>query len=153
MSKLSAFFLCALFGALVVHPAVGQQNRSLADRVMAYVADQEIRYVRQSTGLSASQCFTDSDLVAFRDQHRAQKIAEALSRSSELKEIVTSFRVLAPDQRDVLLVKVRLVARPTWREVGFIDPRGRFQTEAGHSADLLVAASIADLIAGSLAGS
>lgn len=43
--------------------------------------------------------------------------------------------------------KARQTARPTWREMGFIDRQGRGQTEAGHEAELMIARAIADAFA------
>jgi hypothetical protein len=110
------------------------------------VKEQQMRYVRESTGTGGDQCFTDDDLTQLLREGRPQKVASALSSDVRFLAIVEAIRALTKDEQSDLLAKARSVGRPTWREMGFIDPQGRGTTEAGREAEALLAKSIINLV-------
>jgi hypothetical protein len=66
--------------------------------------------------------------------------------------VAAAIRTLSREQLADAMRTARRSARPTWREMGFIDRQGRGQTEAGHEAELMIAAAIIDAFAAEVGG-
>lgn len=105
------------------------------------------RSVKKSTGTLAHECFTDRDLASFRAAEIPQQIVERLRNAPDFAAVARMLKALPVEQRAATMRKARLTARPTWREMGFIDRAGRGQTEAGHEAELMIARAIVDAFA------
>lgn len=129
-----------------------RQNRTPGQMLTDVVRWQQLRAVRESTGELRGQCFTDDDLDAFRSRNVPAQIVERLTRAPEFGLIADALRTLPRDQRAEAYRAARTPARPTWREMGFIDPLGRGQTEAGQRGERLVAAAIVDAIEAQVGG-
>jgi hypothetical protein len=111
------------------------------------VVRQEHKHVRESYGEWREQCFTDEDFAAFRVAATPRRIVERLKQAPDFVELADALRALPPDQRAAAYQAARQLARPTWRQMGFIDRQGRGQTEAGHAAELQIAAAIVEAFA------
>ena len=105
---------------------------------------QQVLEVRQSVGELDFQCFTDSDLQVFIARDRPRRVVGALRTAPDFREIAQALRSLPSAERTSVFEAARTIARPTWASIGFVDPQGRGQTEAGHRADLMLAAAITD---------
>jgi hypothetical protein len=64
--------------------------------------------------------------------------------------IAAALKTLPHDRLLLEFESARGIARPTWRQMGFIDRKGRGQTQAGHRAGLMIAAAIVDAFAAEL---
>ena len=105
---------------------------------------QQQKHIRKSIGELANECFTDADFAAFRAGDIPRQIVTGLRKTEDFKVIAAELRKLSPDRLTEAVSQVRRIARPTWRQMGFIDREGRGQTEAGHQAELMIAAAIVD---------
>lgn len=108
---------------------------------------QERKHVRESFGELRGQCFTDEDFAAFKAAGTPRRIVERLRRAPDFAELADALRTLSSDEREAAYSAARRLARPTWRSMGFVDRQGRGQTEAGHAAELQIAAAIVDAFA------
>jgi hypothetical protein len=122
-----------------------RENRTPLGMVSDLVRWQQEKNVKESTG--ESDCFTDRDLADFRAARIQKEVVIRLRQDADFEVIVAALRTLPPETLVQGLRDARQVARPTWRQMGFIDRDGRGQTEAGHSADVLVAEAIVDALA------
>lgn len=111
---------------------------------------QQDRHVRASTGLSASECFTDDDLAAFRRARIPERIVANLKKAPDFQTVAAALRAFPSDRRADVLSTSRLIARPEWAVLGFIDPEGGSQTRAGHVADRAIAIAITDAFAAAI---
>jgi hypothetical protein len=109
---------------------------------------QQRRNVRTSTGELAHECFTDRDFASFKAARTPEQIVKRLKAAPDFAAVAAALRTLTPVRLAETMRTVRQTARPTWREMGFIDRQGRGQTEAGHQAELMIAAAIVDAFAG-----
>lgn len=105
---------------------------------------QQLKHVKQSTGEMAHEAFTDLDYEAFRAADVPQQIVSRLKGADDFAIVAAALRALPSERLAAGLLSARRIARPTWRQMGFIDAEGRGQTEAGHFADLSVADAIAN---------
>src|SRR5262249_53268817 len=103
--------------------------------------------VRESVGEQRGECFTDDDFATFTAAATPKRIAERPQKAPDFVEGANALRPLPADQPVGADRSARQVARPTWRQMGFVDRLGRGQTEAGHLAELQIAAAIVDAFA------
>jgi hypothetical protein len=122
-------------------------GRTPEQMLLDVVQFQQRRHVRASVGESADQCFTDRDLASFTARGTPERIVERLKRAPDFAEVAAALRTLPPARLADAMRAASQQARPTWREMGFIDPEGRGQTEAGHRGELLISAAIVDAFA------
>ena len=107
---------------------------------------QQRKYVRTSTGELAHECFTDVDFESFKAAGTPQKIVERLKTAKDFEVIAEALRTLPGVRFNEVINGAKQLARPPWRQMGFIDREGRGQTEAGHKAELMIAAAIAVIL-------
>jgi hypothetical protein len=119
-----------------------RMNRSPEEMLVDVIRWQQHMEVKESIGELDFQCFTDSDLKAFMARDRPRIVADLLRSAPDFSEIVQALRSLPSAERVSAFETARVIARPTWETMGFVDPQGRGQTEAGHRADLMLAAAI-----------
>lgn len=152
MSRLSGFIRVAVFlvfaGALVsassaqvVPKGTGVAN---AEALTELILSIQKRYVRESSGERASQCFTDIDLNNFHSTDVPKTIANDLRRDNKFLAIVRSIQNLNSPQRTELLDKAASTYQPTWAQLGKIDRRG--QTDAGQQAQKEIADTVVGLV-------
>lgn len=127
-----------------------RQNRTPPEMLTDVVRWQQRLHVRESTGELASECFTDVDFAAFRRANVPGQVVTQIKAAADFGVITAALRALPRGEQMTALRAARQVARPTWREMGYIDRQGRGQTEAGHAADLQIARAITDAFAGEL---
>lgn len=116
---------------------------SQPDALITLIRSYQRRYVRESFGTSADQCFTDVDLVSYRKDRRIDQIVKELSGSRRISAIVSELKAMSVVQQEEVLDKAGSTFRPTWAQLGKIDRAG--QTEAGQIAEREIAEAIAGL--------
>ena len=127
-----------------------RQGRTPEQTLLDLVQFHQRKSVRTSTGEMAQDCFTDRDFDAFKRAGTPAEIAKRLRQAPDFAVVAGALRTLPPDRLAETLRMVRQTARPTWRQMGFIDRQGRGQTEAGHEAELMIAIAIVDAFAAEL---
>jgi hypothetical protein len=105
-------------------------------------------YVRESRGERGTECFTDVNLEEFHKSNMVKKITDDLRNDTTFQAAMQTLRALPPAQRDELLQRAKLTYKPTWAQLGKIDPKG--QTEAGQQAEKEIAEAITKLARESL---
>jgi hypothetical protein len=143
--------MALLIAAPVVNPILRAQNQP-SEKLIDLIKREQTKNVKKSTGTMAYQCFTDEDLARFHASGRAKKIVEGLKMDPQFKTTVAAIRDLPEAARIELLAKARKFAQPTWAQLGYIDPEGAGQTEAGQKAQLEIAAAITEAAQGVLQG-
>jgi hypothetical protein len=101
------------------------------------------KYVRESFGTRADQCFTDDDLATFHKNKTVEKIVKDLSGSTRMNAILSELKSIPVVQREEVLDKASSTFKPTWAQLGKIDRAG--QTEAGQTAEREIAEAITSL--------
>ena len=119
-------------------PAVSAVVRP--ERLQGVIQAEQKKYVRESYGQEAGQCFTQDDLDSFVKENRLLQIVAELRHSNDFLDLAVGIKMLAPSDRQHLLDASRGLSHPTWRELGRISPQG--QTDAGQKAELLIAGAI-----------
>ena len=127
-----------------------REGRTPEQILLDVVQFHQQRIVRTSTGELANECFTDLDFASFKAASTPEQIVTRLKQAPDFAVVVTALRTLPSERLAETLRKVRQSARPTWRVMGFIDRQGRGQTEAGHQAELMIAAAVVDAFAAGL---
>jgi hypothetical protein len=117
-------------------------NKSPEQMLADVIRWQQHVEVRKSTGEWAYECFTDVDFDAFVRAKRPEKVVEWLKTAPDFRTMVTALRSLPAEKREKVFAEARLIAHPTWRQLGFIDRSGNGQTEAGHQAERLMATAM-----------
>jgi hypothetical protein len=126
--------------------AVGTAQNRPNDKLIDLIKREHNKNVKKSTGTMAYQCFTDDDLARFRASGRAKKVVEGLKTDKEFIAVVAAIREMPEESRRELLAKARGTALPTWAQLGYIDPEGKGQTEAGQTAQLAISAAIVEAV-------
>ncbi|NOT26383.1 MAG: hypothetical protein HOP16_09820 [Acidobacteria bacterium] len=127
-----------------------RQHRTPPQMLADVVRWQQRVHVKQSTGQLAHECFTNVDLKAFEAADVPGEAATRIEKAADFRAVVSALRPLPRADLVAALHAARQIARPTWREMGYIDRQGRGQTEAGHTADLLIGAAIVGAFADAL---
>jgi hypothetical protein len=128
----------------------GSAQSRQGEELIELIKREQSKNVKKSTGTMAYQCFTDDDLVRFRESGRARRVVEGLKAGPEFEAVVAAIRDMPEAARHELLSKARNTAQPTWARLGYIDPGGRGQTEAGRTAQLAISAAIVDAVQGTV---
>jgi hypothetical protein len=108
---------------------------------------QQRKHVKGSTGELAHECFTDLDFASFKSARTPARVAARLAEAPDFHVIANALRAIPAERLVEVMRAARQKARPTWRQMGFIDRQGRGQTEAGHQAELMIADSIVNAFA------
>lgn len=108
------------------------------------IREQQRRYVRESYGIWAHQCFTDADLEQFKRDATVHRIASHLKHDRGFIAVVLNIKEMAQDARRKLLESSVKPLHPTWAQLGRITPEG--QTEAGQVAEIMIAKGIVDVV-------
>ena len=127
-----------------------RQNRTPEQMLTDLIRWQQRKYVRTSTGELAHECFTDVDFESFKAADYPRKIVSRLKMAKDFDVVAAALRTLPGDRLTEAINAAKQIARPTWRQMGFIDQQGRGQTEAGHEAELMIASAIAGAFAADL---
>ena len=117
-------------------------NRSPAQMLIDLVQNQQHKAVRASYGELAHECFTWIDFEAFVREDRPARIVERLKKASDFSELTAALRSLSPARRVAAFAEARGTARPAWRMMGYIDPSGKGNTDAGFQAEGRIAAAL-----------
>lgn len=102
------------------------------------------KYVRESYGEWAHQCFTDLDYQAFLQGKRPQLIARNLKGNRKFMEAVIALKAMPEKERVRFIEGCRRPLRPTWAQLGRISREG--QTVAGQQAELEIADAVAETV-------
>jgi len=102
------------------------------------------KYVRESYGELAHQCFTDIDYQAFTMDKRPQKIANKLKGNRKFMEAVLALKAMPEEERAQFISGCRRPLRKTWAQIGRISREG--QTVAGQRAEIDIANAVADTV-------
>jgi hypothetical protein len=100
--------------------------------------------VRESYGEAAGQNFSDQDLREFIRKEVPAQISRELKTDSEFLEVVLVIKHMDPIERQKLLNEGLNKYKRTWAQMGRIDREG--QTEAGQTAEKMIAKTIVDLV-------
>jgi hypothetical protein len=117
-------------------------------KIFDIIRDQQNFFVKESYGTDAYQCFTDDDLQNFLKKGVPQIIRDNLQKSNEYLAIIMAIKEMDAIKRQELLNHAQNSFKPTWGELGHISREG--QTDAGQTAEKLIANSIVDLTKGLL---
>jgi hypothetical protein len=114
------------------------------DKLIEIIKQQQEKNVRLSYGEEASQNFSSVDLANFVREKTTAKIAEELKGNNEFLDTVSAVKAMPPAERQKLLDRAAVTYKPTWAQLGKIDPSG--QTEAGQRAERMIAEAIVNLV-------
>jgi hypothetical protein len=114
------------------------------DKLIEIIREQQEKNVRLSYAEAASQNFSDLDLANFIKEKKPAKIAEELKRDNEFLDTVLAIKAMPATERQRLLERALTIYKPTWAQLGRIDPKG--QTEAGQKAEKVIAETIVNLV-------
>ncbi len=121
--------------------------------LLKFVKKQQHRFVRESWGEQAEECFTDLDLLALRQQIASDEVAKRIRADEEFASVVDALKKTNANERKTIFHAAMQVYRRTWREMGYIDQVNRSgQTEAGQQGDRLVGQLTIDLVRQTVAG-
>jgi hypothetical protein len=105
------------------------RTKGMASWAHTLIKSFQRKYVRESFGTNADQCFTDVDLAIFRKNKTVEKIEKELSGSRRMTAIISELKSMPIVQQEEILDKANSTFKPTWAQLGKIDCAG--QTEAG----------------------
>lgn len=114
------------------------------NQLIIIIKDQQRINVKESCGEFDYQCFTDRDLEKFKKDNIVDDLKVTLTRDNNFLEIVLAIKIMQPGERDSLLDTAARTCKPTWAQLGRISCEG--QTEAGHTAELMIAQTIVELV-------
>lgn len=135
---------------------VVSQPTQEASELISFVREQQRHFVRPS--FSETNCFTWIDLrelkmvIASDEANKLINADKLIKDDPKFKTVVESLKQLSPAQRTSAYNAALRIRRPTWREMGFIDPQGRGQTEAGQQADILIGREVVRLVREAVGG-
>lgn len=119
-------------------------NQLQSDTIFALIRSIQRRYVKESSGTNADQCFTDIDLKLFHNKQIVPKLASDLSKDKRIAIVVQELSALTSSQREELLDKAASTYKPTWAQNGRIDKSG--QTDAGQQAEREIAEAVVEVV-------
>lgn len=110
------------------------------------------KYVRDSTGTEADQCFTDDDFDEFNKQKKTAEIIGELQNDKDFIAIINAVRGMDMAKRSALLDKALSTYRKEWRLLKLnpdtASPAALLegQSKAGMKAEKLIAQTVVDLV-------
>jgi hypothetical protein len=110
------------------------------------IRDYQRREVRLSVGKMENECFTDLDLQDSVRRGRPVEVARAVRSTKRLAAVVRAVAAMPEQERVGLLLAARGFSHPTWAQQGRVTTDGSGQTNAGRSAELLLAGAIVDAL-------
>jgi hypothetical protein len=113
------------------------------DKIIDIVKGQQAIFVKESYGENANQCFTDNDLHNFMTKSIPVLVSDNLQKNNEYLAVVIALKNMDVVERQQLLKHAQGTFKPTWGELGHISREG--QTDAGQTAEKLIAKSIVEL--------
>lgn len=159
----SKFFLCFVLFLINADSIKAQDNKdpweqspiSISSRnlknnnvdptiLIKIIKTEQNRYVKESYGEAANQCFTDIDLEVFKKSNVTNKIIKELRKDKQFIKAVSTLKNKSPDEQQKLLDEAMKTYKPTWAELGAINKNG--QTDAGQKAERLIAGAVVNLI-------
>jgi hypothetical protein len=108
----------------------------------AFVRDQQHRFVRPS--FNEQDCFTWVDLGSLRERLASGEVAQLIQADADFGGVCDAVKRNSPAERDGLFNAALRIYRPTWAQLGRIDPAG--QTDAGQQADILIGQTVVGLV-------
>jgi hypothetical protein len=115
-----------------------------ADLLIQIITKQQQENVRESYGQAAGQNFSERDLKEFIQKETPKSIAEQLKTDNEFLDLILAIKRLSPSEQQKLLKRGLNTYKPTWEQIGKIDPKG--QTVSGQQAEKMIAKAIVDLV-------
>lgn len=115
-----------------------------ADLLIQIITEQQQENVRESYGEAAGQNFSERDLKDFIQKETPRNIAEQLKTDNQFLDVILAIKQMSPGERQKLLNRALNTYKPTWAQIGKIDPKG--QTDAGQQAEKMIAKAIVDLV-------
>lgn len=110
------------------------------------------KYVRDSTGTEAGQCFTDDDFDEFNKQKKTAEIVGELQNDKDFIAIINAVREMDMAKRSALLDKALNTYRKEWRVLKLNpataspDELLKGQSTAGMKAEKSIAQTVVDLV-------
>jgi len=129
----------------------GDSSRN-PERLIDLIKSQQGKYVRESYGLQAGQCFTDVDYNSFEQDKTTSKIVGQLRQDGDFRTLVSAIKAMQPDKREDLLARAAKTYKSTWAELNMnptTAPREQLikgQTDAGQKAEREIAEAVVDLV-------
>jgi hypothetical protein len=127
-----------------VLPPGKSANTVTSDSLAEIVKSMQKRYVRESWGERAFECFTDRDLERFHADGIPNRVATELATDKRFLAVKKTIRSLPVTQQDEVLTRAASTYKPTWAQIGKIDRSG--QTDAGQQAEKEIAEVIVELV-------
>ena len=113
------------------------------EKLIAFVKEQQAQYVFDSYGELRGQNFSEEALAEFMQRDVPAQIVAQLENDNNFIAVIEAMKDLHPSERQDLLTRCASTYEQTWAQLGEISRRG--QTEAGQTAERLIAEAIADL--------
>ncbi len=113
-------------------------------KLVELVRAQQQLFVRPS--YSETNCFTWIDLGQLKPLLEDEETIKAIRADPAFAAVVQAIKPLSAAQRTAAYNAALGVWRLTWREMGFIDPSGNGQTEAGQQGDQFVGQKVVALV-------
>lgn len=107
-----------------------------------FIKEQQLYYIDRS--YSEQECFTDSDLASF--EYWQEYVQLEIIDDERMDSMATEIKTLSPADQERLFDQALQVYSPTWGEMGYIDPNGTGQTQAGQDAEKALTEMIVDLL-------
>lgn len=123
---------------------IPEEPKVKPEELITIIKIQQKKYVKESWGTHAYQCFTDDDLKKFEDDKVPIKIVEKLKTDNKFIDIVLAIKDMTPSDWQDLKERSLSTYKRTWTELGKVDREG--QTEAGQKAEKMIAEAIVDLV-------
>lgn len=108
------------------------------------IKNEQAKYVRESYGESAAQCFTWDDLNTFQENGIVKLIEHRLEKDEQFISQVKSMSGTPARKKRELFSELEQIYKPTWAQLGRIAREG--QTDAGQIAEKMISSTIVKLI-------
>jgi hypothetical protein len=118
--------------------------RPRPDTLMRVIQDEQQKAVKRSYGELAGQNFSEDNLRSFTTDKVPARVVSELRSDNRFLDLVLAIKCMPPSQRQALLRRARATYKPTWADLGRVDPKG--QTEAGQKAEKQIAEAIVGLV-------
>ena len=131
-------------GIQETQPESAKRASAEPEELIEIVKTMQNQYVKASYGELAHQCFNEDDLNKFMQSNANEKIIADLKRNNRFVDILLAIKDLPASKQQVLIQVTESTYKPTWAELGKIDPMG--QTDEGQKAEKKISKTIADLV-------
>jgi hypothetical protein len=122
------------------------------ERLMLFIKENQQERVRDSTGTTGYQCFTEGDLAKFHQDNVPDQVVGKLLKDAGFVDLVLTVKAMEPAARQNLLKRGLTAYRPPWSQLQ-LDPATasqnellRGQSDAGSKAEKEIAVKIVNLV-------